>query len=97
MDSLQQTVAVIVVLALLGATLFWLRRNGLAQFSLGASRIARGSSSRRLQLVERLPLSPQHSLQLVRVGDRELLIGISPGGCALLDQHPASPERNIAQ
>ena len=82
MESLQQTIAVFVVLALLGGTLFWLRRKGWAQFSLSAKR---GSVSRKIQLIERLPLSAQHSLHLVRVGGRELLIGVSPAGCTVLD------------
>ena len=99
MESLQQTIAVLLVLALLGGTLYWLRSKGLAQFSLRASR---GKGSRKIQLVERLTLSAQHSLHLVRVGGRELLIGVSPGGCAVLDTNTvhaetAGRERNIPQ
>jgi flagellar biosynthetic protein FliO len=82
-ESIQQTIVVFFVLALLGGTLYWLRRRGLAQFSFPSKP---GSGSRKIQLVERLPLSPQHSLHLVRVGGRELLIGVSPAGCTVLDQ-----------
>lgn len=39
---------------------------------------------RRLELLERLPLGPQHWLDLVRVGDREILIGRSPAGLTVL-------------
>jgi flagellar biogenesis protein FliO len=39
----------------------------------------------RLEHLDRLALAPQHSLHLVRVGSRELLVGRSPGGVILLD------------
>lgn len=95
MESLQQTIAVLLVLALLAGTLFWLRRRGLARFSLGARH---GAGSRKIQLLERLPLSTQHSLHLIRVGDRELLIGVSPAGCTVLDHAEAtSSERTPSQ
>jgi flagellar biogenesis protein FliO len=40
---------------------------------------------RALEQVDRLALTPQHSLHLVRLGGRALLIGRSPAGIALLD------------
>ncbi len=46
---------------------------------------------RRLEALDRLPLSAQHTLHLVRVGDRALLIGVHPGGCSLLESLPAAP------
>jgi flagellar biogenesis protein FliO len=61
---------------------WWLRRRGLGQFRPGRLRARRG---RRLELRERLPLSPQHSLCLVRIGGRALLVGLSSAGCSLLD------------
>lgn len=39
---------------------------------------------RDLELLEKLPLGPQHSVQLVRVFDRVLALAVSPGGCTLL-------------
>jgi flagellar biogenesis protein FliO len=38
-----------------------------------------------LQSIERLPLTAQHSLHLVRVAGRVILIAVSPGGCSVLD------------
>jgi len=35
--------------------------------------------------VERLPLSPQHSLQLVRVAERVFLIALSPSACTMIE------------
>jgi flagellar biogenesis protein FliO len=79
MELIRQVLAVSVVLLLLAATLWWLRRKGLARYG------SRGSRTRSLQAVERLVLGPQHSLHLVRVAGRALLVGTSPAGCAVLD------------
>jgi flagellar biosynthetic protein FliO len=82
MDLIQQLSVVFLVLATLAVALWWLKRRGAARFAL---RIPRSKSSRSLEAVERLPLGPQHSLHLIRAGDRALLIGVSPSGCALLE------------
>ena len=97
MEAVQQILAVVFVLALLGGTLYWLRSKGLARFTVkGIGR----SSGRRMQSIERLPLTPQHSLHLVSVGGRVLLIAVSPGGCSILDSSgwdiPAS-DRMVSQ
>jgi len=77
-------IAVIFVLGLLGGTLYWLRTKGVARFTMkGIGR----HSERRMQSLERLPLTPQHSLHLVSVGGRTLLIAVSPGGCSILDEN----------
>ena len=84
MEAIQPILAMCLVLGLLGGSLWWLRRKGLAQFS----RPGLGKSERRMQVVEKLSLTPGHSLHLVRVGDRTLLVASSPGGCALLEATP---------
>jgi flagellar biosynthetic protein FliO len=82
MEFLQQLASVATVIALLAATLWWLKRRGMA----GVLRRRRGNS-RRLQTVERLPLGPHHTLHLVRMGGRFWIVGCSPGGCTLLAEH----------
>jgi len=77
--------AVAAVLGLLGTALWWLRRRGLATLAIGRKR-----SRRKLELVERLPLGPQHSLHLVRLGETMLLVAASPGGCRLIERHAAA-------
>ena len=79
MDAIRQAVAVSVVLSLLAAALWWLRRKGLARYGPA------GSRTHSLRAVERLMLGPQHSLHLVRLAGRGLLVSTSPAGCALLD------------
>lgn len=81
MDLIEQMSAVALVLLLLGGTLWWLRRRGVAVLSFKA----RGHG-RRMECLERLPLGPQHALHLVRLGDAELLVASSPSGCALIKE-----------
>ena len=78
---------VFVVFALLGGMLWMLRRKGLASFRFVAKASGPG---RQLQVIERLPLTPQHSVHLIRVADRTLLIGVAPGGCTLLESRDAA-------
>ncbi|SPE36368.1 conserved hypothetical protein [Candidatus Sulfopaludibacter sp. SbA3] len=89
MEMLQQMVSVAVVLGLLGGTLWWLRRRGLAQVS-GLPGLPRRKSAALLQRVERLSLSPTHSLHLVRLADRAILIASSPSGCQVVESSPWS-------
>jgi flagellar biosynthetic protein FliO len=79
MDLVPQFTAVVAVLALLGVTLWWLRRRGYA-----AVLPIRKSAGKRMECLERLSLSPQHSLHLVRLGETALLLASSPAGCSLL-------------
>jgi flagellar biosynthetic protein FliO len=80
MEAIQQMAAVAVVLLLLGATLWLLRRRGFAGVTLRNK-----SAGRRIECLERLPLGPQHTLHLVRVGETELLLALSPSGCSLVE------------
>ena len=80
MEAIQQMAAVAVVLLLLGTTLCVLRRRGLAGVALG-----KRPGGRRIECMERLPLGPQHTLHLVRVGETELLLACSPSGCSLVE------------
>ncbi len=97
MEQFGQLFAVVGVLMLLGGSLFFLRRKGLARFGLKA---AGAASGRQLQSVERLPLTPQHSLHLIRVYGRVVLIAVSPGGCSVLDGSAwttSTDERTLAR
>ena len=82
MEAIQQVIAVLFVLGLLGGTLYWLRKKGAATFAgKGFGRPA----NRQMQSIERLTLTAQHSLHLVSFAGRTLLIAVSPAGCSLLD------------
>jgi len=78
MEALQQFLAVAVVLGLLVGVL-WLMR---AKTRFGVSLRRRGRES--FRSIDRLALSAQHSLHLVRVGRQTLLIGVAPGAVNLI-------------
>lgn len=82
MELFQQFVIVLAVLALLCAALWVLKRKGLVR---GGMRRRGDDAQPRLEVIDRLPLTPHHSLHLVRLADRTLLIGLSPNGCTLLE------------
>jgi flagellar biosynthetic protein FliO len=84
MEFGRQFLGVGVVLGLLGAALWWLRRRGYV------AALPRRRSARMMQALERLPLGPHHTLHLVRIGGTALLVGCSPGGCVLLQSVPAA-------
>lgn len=85
MDAIQPMLAVLLVLGMLGGTLYWLRTKGLARFNgKGLGAFGR-SGARQMQSIERLPLTPQHSLHLVSVGGRTLLVAVSPGACTVVE------------
>ena len=78
----EQYAAVALVMCLLGATLWWLRRRGYSPA------ITSRRTGRRLEAMERLQLGPQHSLHLVRIGQTVALVSCSPGGCSMLQTVP---------
>ncbi|MEP6715338.1 MAG: flagellar biosynthetic protein FliO [Terriglobia bacterium] len=75
MDILQPLSAILLVLGLLVMALVILRKRGAASFHL--PRLA-GTGSRRLEVLERVALTPQHALHLVRIGERSLVVATGP-------------------
>jgi flagellar biosynthetic protein FliO len=86
MEMLQQYLAVAVVLGALLALVWAMKRKGWARLSVGRARDQRN----RLEVLDRLVLTPHHSVHLIRLADRTLLVGLSPNGCNLLETSPAS-------
>jgi flagellar biosynthetic protein FliO len=82
LQAVQRGAAAVLVLGLLFVLLWALRKKGLAQFSLQRPF---GGGARRLSVVERLPLTSQHSLFLVETTDQLLLLGSSPSGINLIE------------
>jgi flagellar biogenesis protein FliO len=81
MSMAEQMASVFGVLALLIATAVLLSKRGAAGFQF---KVGGASRTKELAVVERLPLTPQHSLHLVRLEGRLLLLGVSPAGCSLI-------------
>jgi len=75
----EQILAALLVLALLAGTLWLLRRKGMASVNVAFSK--RFGGTREMQIVERVSLTAHHSLHLVRVQGRMIVVGVSPSGC----------------
>lgn len=73
------------VLALLVSALWWLRRKSLVRVGV---RGKRKHKQAKLESVERLRLSSQHTLHLVRAADRALIVAVHASGCSLLESRP---------
>ena len=94
---MQQFLAVIAVFGMLGAALWWLRRRGLATVGLPVGLAKRRQSGAALQAVERVGLTPTHSVHLVRAGDRAILLACSQAGCQVVETAPWSHYENRGQ
>lgn len=85
----------LLVLALLVAVLWLLRRmqgfKGLDGLQGLTSLQALRPSARRLAVLESLSVGPRQRIALVRVDDREVLIGLSPAGFTLLQSPRPEP------
>lgn len=90
-QMIQQVVAICLVLGLLGGTLWLLRRKGLAKFNGIGIKGPKGAKA--MTVLERMPLTAQHSLHLVRVRDETILIGVSPSGCTQIASFTGDRER----
>jgi len=78
MEMARQILSVLAVFGLLGAALWTMRRGGFANIR------ALRRDAKSLESIERLPLTPQHALHLVKIRGRELVVATHPQGCALL-------------
>ena len=73
--------AVVAVMAVLALALGWLRKKGARGWPAARTR----RPARRLESMERLALAPHHTLHLVRLDDRTILVAESPAGLTLVD------------
>jgi flagellar biogenesis protein FliO len=90
MDLMRELAAVALVFGLL-ALAIWLLR-GKAGLKWKRAGKARGRAPG-LECLDRLVLSPQHALHMVRAADQVLILVTHAGGCTLLAQQPpAAPE-----
>jgi flagellar biogenesis protein FliO len=79
-EVVQQVFAVLFVFGLLGLAVWKLRAGGPRRFSWPRGR----SQAQSLEAVERIALTAQHAVHLLRIHGRELVVVTHPHGCALL-------------
>jgi flagellar biogenesis protein FliO len=89
MDIAQQSLALLLVFGLLWTALWFLRKKGWT----GMRRAKPVSGT--LESRGKLPLTAQHSIHVIRVGDRNLILALHPKGVTYLGDAPAEDcERN---
>jgi flagellar biogenesis protein FliO len=77
-----QSLAIALVMTLLGGALFLLKKRGAATFRL--PRLS--AAAREMEVIERVALGPHHALHLVRIGDRRVLVATAPSSCQVVSQ-----------
>jgi len=83
MDVLRQVFSVLLVFSLLGGALWALRRGGRISWQ-GFARKRILGHTRSMVAVERLALTPQHTLHLICIRGREVLVATHPQGCSVV-------------
>jgi len=79
----QQFLAIAFVLVALWGTVWLLRRKGAA---LAGVRLRPRNQSVRIQQLDRLYLTPQHSIYLLNVDGRKIILALHPQGVTQLDE-----------
>jgi flagellar biogenesis protein FliO len=87
MDIAQQSLALLLVFALLSTALWFVRKRGWT----GTRRAKLVSGA--LESCGKLPLTAQHSIHVIRVGDRNLILALHPEGITYLGDASADCER----
>jgi flagellar biosynthetic protein FliO len=90
MDVIRQSLAITFVFLLLGAALWFLRKKRGILFTPG--RANKGF----LETCGKLVLSAQHSVHVVRIGDRDLVLAVHPSGITLLCDLPGTSASHSA-
>lgn len=80
--TLRQALSVLLVFVLLGLALWKLRQPGSV---FRPPWRKPGAKTRSIEAIERLALTPQHMLHLVRVEGRGLIVATHPHGCCFLE------------
>ncbi len=82
MDMLRFAASLVLVFCLLGGLLWALKRM--------QSGVRSGAGVRQLQVIEAVSVGPRQKIALVRVGGREVLVGVSPTQLTALGSWPAA-------
>jgi flagellar biosynthetic protein FliO len=90
----QQFLAVFLVLGLLLAALWLLRRQGVARFAPGL--LLQAGKQRQMQVLERVALGGRHALHLVALNGHLIVVGVSPEGCRRIAAFPTNPAMSPA-
>lgn len=82
MDVVRQALAILLVFGLLGLTIWKLGKGGIRTVK----------KTRSLEASERVSLTPQHAIHLIRVHGREMVIATHPQGCTVIHSGATTQE-----
>jgi flagellar biogenesis protein FliO len=82
MDIVRQSLAITFVFALLWAALWFLRKRGNIRIGFPKARAATAV----LESRAKLNLGPQHSIHVIRIGERDMVVAVHPAGVTLLSR-----------
>jgi flagellar biogenesis protein FliO len=82
-DTARQFLAVAFVLALLAAARWSLRRGAGPLRALRSGR----QQGKTLEVLDRITLTPQHSLHVVRNGSEQWILATHPQGCSVVQKN----------
>lgn len=92
MDVIRQIFSILFVFGLLGLAVWKLRSAGSSRRPAGPRGWLAGpwtrESAKILEPVDRVSLTQQHAVHLVRVRGRELVVATHPQGCSVLAELP---------
>jgi len=80
MDIVRQSLAITFVFALLWAALWFLRKRGNIRIGFPKAR----DTNAVLESRAKLALGPQHSIHVIRIDKRDMVVAVHPAGVTLL-------------
>ena len=90
MDLIRESLGITIVFLLLWGALWLLKKKGIVGMRAMANR---SSDTPCLQVVDKIRLTPQHSVHVVSVEGRRMVVGVHPSGFTLLEPAPATIAR----
>ncbi|MGI8742872.1 MAG: flagellar biosynthetic protein FliO [Bryobacteraceae bacterium] len=81
MDLIRESLGITIVFALLWAALWLLKRKGAIHMG---PPVKRGGRPHCVEVIDKIRLTPQHSVHVVQVGDRQIVLGVHAGGFTVI-------------
>ncbi len=90
MDLIRESLAITIVFLLLWAALWLLKKKGA--LGVVGTLAKRSAAVACLEVIDKVRLTPQHSVHVVSVDGRRMVVGVHPSGFTLLEAAPATLE-----
>jgi flagellar biogenesis protein FliO len=90
----QQFLAITLVLVLLWGTVWLLRKKGLGLPGMRARGVAQAAH---IEHLDRMHLSPQHSVHLLRIDGQKIVVAVHPHGVTVVSELPARGRNELTR